>query len=250
MTTWLCLHGFTGTPECFRALAAASAPGARFLSPTLTGHGSPPAAWAPSFEAELERLARWLAERQHGPTFLLGYSLGARLALGLLAAAPDRFAGAVLIGANPGLRSDSERRARKHADEQLRKRLLEHGLTAFVDEWERLPLFATQAALEPAVRAEQRRARLTHTAEGLAHALAALGLGEMPDYWPRLAALDLPVALVVGAEDAKFRRLGETMLQLFPRARLELAPRAGHNVVLEQPEWLAQVMQRQSEGAC
>lgn len=249
MATWLCLHGFTGSRECFRALAA----GARdttLLSPLLTGHGSPPAAWATSFEAEVERLEHWLTERQRGPTYLLGYSLGARLALGLLVAQPDRFAGAVLVGANPGLRSPGERGERKLADGQLRKLLLADGLEAFVDHWERLPLFETQRALDPATLAEQRRARLSHTATGLAHALAVLGLADMPDYWPELARLDLPVTLVVGAHDAKFRRLGEAMLQLFPRARLEFAPRAGHNVVLESPEWLAELMQRQTEGAC
>lgn len=249
MATWLCLHGFTGTPECFRALVRADDRDT-FLAPALTGHGAPAAAWQTSFEAEVGRLERWLSERSRGPSYLLGYSLGARLGLGLLLSHPERFAGAVLVGANPGLRSASERLERKHADEQYRKILLHRGLAAFVDEWQRLPLFETQSALDRATLAEQRRRRLTHTAEGLAHALSVLGLGEMPDYWPELAKLDLPVTLVVGAEDAKFRRLGEAMLQLLPRARLELAPRAGHNVVLESPEWLAELMRRQTEGSC
>lgn len=247
MPTWLCLHGFTGTPECFQALAGANT-GHGFLTPVLTGHGSPPAALAASFEAEVERLARWLSERQPGPVYLLGYSLGARLGLGLVSSYPQRFAGAVLVGANPGLRTADERRERRRSDEQHQELLRSQGLGAFIDQWERLPLFETQAALGAEALAEQRRRRLTHTAEGLAHALAALGLGAMPDYWSRLPALDLPVAVVVGAKDAKFRRLGEAMLQLLPRARLELAPEAGHNVVLECPEWLSRLMRREAEG--
>lgn len=244
MATWLCLHGFTGTPDCFRTLARANRRD-DFLSPVLTGHGSPPAALEPSFELEVKRIARWLSEQQGDPVYLLGYSLGARVGLGLLTTHPRLFAGAVLVGVNPGLRTADERRERQLADEQHRQLLQNHGIAAFIDRWERLPLFGTQAALAPEAQAEQRRARLTHTAAGLAHALAVLGLGNMPDYWSRLPGLDLPVTLVVGAKDAKFRRLSEAMLQLLPRARLEIAPEAGHNVVLECPAWLGRLLQRE-----
>src|SRR5690606_6232484 len=139
MATWLCLHGFTGTPECFRVLQAAR-PQDTLLAPMLTGHGSPPLALETSFTAELTRLQRWLGERWQGPTYLLGYSLGARLALGLLVASPERFQGAVLVGVNPGLRSSEERRQRQQADRELRQLLLERGVPAFVDHWQRLPL--------------------------------------------------------------------------------------------------------------
>jgi len=240
MATWLCLHGFTGTPACFRALSAAGT----LLTPVLSGHGVPADDWQTSFEAEVARLGRWLAERSPDPVHLLGYSLGARLGLGLLRAAPERFLSALLVGPNPGLRSAGERAQRRESDEQHRQLLLTRGLAAFTDYWERLPLFATQVALDAEVLAEQRRARLTHTAAGLAQALDALGLGNMPDYWPELAKLDLPVSIVVGERDTKFRRLGETMLELLPRARLEIAPGAGHNVVLERPAWLTELMLR------
>ena len=246
MATWLCLHGFTGTPECFGALSAAGT----LLAPELAGHGVPPAAgWEASFEAEVLRLGRWLTERSREPVHLLGYSLGARLGLGLLRAHPERFLGALLVGVSPGLRTEDERAERRRSDDELGQLLLTRGLEAFIDHWQGLPLFATQAALSHEALTEQRRARLTHTAPGLAHALAALGLGNMPDHWPDLARLDLPITLVVGEQDTKFKRLGESMLELLPRARLELAPGAGHNVVLERPEWLAQLMLRASEGA-
>jgi len=241
MATWLCLHGFSGTPECFRALQAENSE-ASLWTPGLTGHGTPAAAWAPSFEAEVERLERWLSERTQNRVHLLGYSLGARLALGLLASHRDRFKSAVLVGANPGLHTPTERSQREASDERYRQLLERDGLEAFVDTWERLPLFASQRALTPDALAEQRRARLTHTAGGLSHALAALGLAQMPDYWSELPKLDLPVALVVGEKDEKFRRLAEAMLHLLPSARLELAPGVGHNVVLENPGLLAEVM--------
>jgi len=241
MASWLCLHGFSGTPECFRELGAAN-PEVTLWTPELTGHGTPPAAWEPNFEAEVQRLERWLAERSQERVHLLGYSLGARLALGLLASHRDRFKSAVLIGANPGLCTPAERRERSASDERYQHVLERDGLEAFVDTWERLPLFASQSALAADVLAKQRRARLTHTALGLSHALGALGLAQMPDYWPALPKLDLPVALVVGERDEKFRRLAEAMLHLLPSARLELAPGVGHNVVLENPRLLMELM--------
>jgi len=244
MATWLCLHGFTGTPACFHALSAAGT----LLTPVLSGHGAPASAWEANFEAEVARVGRWLAERSRDRVHLLGYSLGARLGLGLLQAYPERFLSALLVGANPGLRTADERQERRQSDERQRQLLLTGGLEVFIEHWERQPLFATQAALSQELLAEQRRARLTHTAAGLAHALDALGLGSMPDYWTTLAELDLPIAVVVGERDTKFRRLGEAMLELLPSARLELAPGAGHNVVLERPAWLSELMQRAAEG--
>jgi len=241
MATWLCLHGFSGTPECFRALGAAN-PEATLWTPGLTGHGTPATAWAPSFDAEVQRLERWLSERGQDQVHLLGYSLGARLALGLLASHRQRFKSAVLIGANPGLRTPNERSQRAKGDEQYRQLLQREGLEAFVDTWEQLPLFASQRALTRDVLAEQRRARLTHTAGGLSHALRALGLAQMPDYWSELPKLDLPIVLVVGERDEKFRRIAEAMLHLLPSARLELAPGVGHNVVLESPAVLTELM--------
>jgi len=196
------------------------------------------AAWSRSFGAELERIEGLLDERCPGRVRLLGYSLGARVGLGLLCRSPRRFETATLIGVHPGLDSAAERSAREAQQSEWKKLLLEQGVAAFVDYWEKLPLFESQTALPAARLAAQRAVRRAHSAEGLAHALEVLGLHGMPSYWGELSKLELPVSLVVGERDHKFIALAERMLSLLPRAQLSIVPGVGHNVVLEAPEYL------------
>lgn len=233
------LHGFTGSPESWAEVRAALEP-AEVLAPALLGHdGTPGPLEVTSFEAEVDRLADEIRARRSGGWHLAGYSMGGRLALGLLVRHPDLFDAATLIGASPGLVSVDERAARADQDETWARLLDTQGLDTFVAAWEALPLFETQADL-PAARLERQRAiRRSHDPRGLARSLRAAGLARMPDYRPTLGALAAPVRLVVGAADRKFRALAREMAALLPRAAVTVVPDAGHNVVLERPREIA-----------
>lgn len=222
----LLLHGFTGTPQSFDCLGVLEG----CVAPCLAGHLDTPVNG--DFEAEVERLGA-LAE---GCDVLIGYSLGGRFALGLLARYPDRFARALVVSAQPGLQSDSERSPRRAGDARLIAILREQGLPAFVDHWQALPLWASQGQLPESVRREQRRQRLRHTAEGLALSLQRHGLAEMPDLRLNLAQVRTPVDLLVGERDEKFVAFGRELQALLPSARLTVAEGAGHNLLLERPE--------------
>jgi 2-succinyl-6-hydroxy-2,4-cyclohexadiene-1-carboxylate synthase len=222
----LLLHGFTGSPQSFDAVGL---PAASF-APCLAGHLDTPAIG--DFNAEVERLAT-LAE---GCSTLVGYSLGGRFALALLARYPERFERALIVSAQPGLQSDSERSRRREGDARLVAILREQGLAAFVDHWQALPLWASQGQLPAGVRQEQRRQRLRHHPEGLAQSLLRHGLAEMPDLRPHLRHVRSRVDLLVGERDEKFVAFGRELLTLLPSARLTVAEGAGHNLLLERPE--------------
>jgi pimeloyl-ACP methyl ester carboxylesterase len=51
----------------------------------------------------------------------------------------------------------------------------------------------------------------------------------------------MPVAVVVGERDEKFRELGERMVALLPRAEL-IVLEGGHNLALESPAVLARTV--------
>jgi 2-succinyl-6-hydroxy-2,4-cyclohexadiene-1-carboxylate synthase len=237
------LHGFTGSPRSFAALLARLPPGLSVHCPTLLGHGPEPTAGGSDFAAQLDALSTWLDQRglaEGGPpVHLFGYSLGARVALGLLARHPARFARATLVGVHPGLERAEDRQERLRADQRWISLLVDQGIEAFVRAWEDQELFASQARLPPALLAEQRAIRLGHSAAGLARALSALGLGGMPDFTPALGAIASPVHLVVGGDDARFVALAAALLPRLRQGRLTVVPGAGHNVLLEQPEALA-----------
>ncbi len=243
MTRLVCLHGFTADPGAWDAVLAALPGDVEAVCPPIAGHHPDQPLTATRFEDEVDRLAA-LLPRAGDPCHLAGYSLGGRLALGLLARHRRLFASATLIGTHPGLGDEAERRDRAAADDALARRLERDGLEAFVDHWQDLSLFATQRALPPEVLAAQRARRLQHRPEGLAHALRTLSLGRMPNYRSYLPALDLPVHLMAGERDLKFRRLAEAMAAALPRATLEIVPAAGHNLLLEAPRAVAVAISR------
>jgi 2-succinyl-6-hydroxy-2,4-cyclohexadiene-1-carboxylate synthase len=226
--TTLLLHGFTGTGVDW-GLWPDDAPGA--LAPDLPGHGESPNPTG-DFGAEIARL---LAALPAGIERVLGYSLGGRIALALLAAAPERFQDATIVSAHPGLFNVGQREGRRALDARWLALLREQGIAAFVDAWERQPLFASQAGLPPAVLAAQRRQRLAQRADGLAASLACFGLAEMPDTWGALARWPGRLGWLAGARDDKFVAIAERVLRERPATAVGIVPDVGHNLLLEAP---------------
>lgn len=234
------LHGFTGDPGAWDGVVACLPAGRAVAREVLLGHGPGGGPDAPSWDAEVARLAGRIAPR--GPVHLVGYSLGARVALGVAVARPDLVARLTLVGARPGL-TDAAARAERVAEDEGWARLLEaEGIAAFVARWEALPLFASQARLPTAARAAVRARRLARDPGGLARALRVLGLGRMPDLRPRLAEVSCPVDVVRGADDVRFAAPSAALRAGLPRATGHVAPGVGHDVPLEAPAALAALL--------
>lgn len=214
------LHGFTGNGGAFAHL------GLEAVAPDLPGHHF--AAPASSWEDALDRLEPLL---EPGPVILGGYSMGARLALGLALRRPSRIARLVLASGTAGLEDDDERARRRSDDEELARFVEERGVPAFVDRWERHPLLALT---EPLLQ-QLREQRLQHDAAGLASALRHLGVGAQPSYWADLGDLNVPTVLLAGLRDAKFTGLAARLELALPRAELRLLD-CGHVIHLEQPQ--------------
>lgn len=239
--TYLFLHGFTGSPASFDPIAARLASSCRILRPFLSGHG-PEGRIVPTFDAEVDRLAAFVRAEAASDLHVLGYSLGARVALGLALRAPELVRRLTLVGASAGIEDPEERHARATADDALAALLMSEGLEAFAGRWEAQPLFATQAELPEPIRAGRQRERRAHDPDALAAALAALSKGRMPSLWPRLSEIAVPVALVVGERDPKFRAEATRMAERLPRATVHVVGGAGHDVGLEQPDALAALL--------
>ncbi|MEO6603357.1 MAG: alpha/beta fold hydrolase, partial [Polyangiaceae bacterium] len=207
MTTILALHGFTGSPHSWSFLGDSAV---HVVAPALVGHaGARDATQLEGFEDEVDRIARFVAAGE--PVHVVGYSLGARLALGLALRHPESVARLTLISGHPGLSSDVEQCARRAADLVWIELLISRGVRAFVDAWETQPLWATQTHLPDSARARRRAERLSHDALGLSRSLRVAGLGVMPNYGERLAELEMPVSVLAGELDLKFSALARSM---------------------------------------
>jgi 2-succinyl-6-hydroxy-2,4-cyclohexadiene-1-carboxylate synthase len=233
------LHGLLGAPASFDAFVEALPSETAVHRPALPGHAGSPAPTA-DFGGVVDELACAIERAVGASSFdVLGYSLGARLALGLCVRHPLRVRRALLVSVHPGLATEDERRARRIEDERWARLAEDEGLPALVEAWERRPLFATQQALAAGLLAHQRRIRLCHDRAGIAAAIRGLGLGAMPDYGRALDALADRAALVAGARDDKFATLAHAR-----RLPCALMADVGHNPLIEAPYALATLATR------
>jgi 2-succinyl-6-hydroxy-2,4-cyclohexadiene-1-carboxylate synthase len=234
----LLLHGFTGTSESWHTLAAMFAKHLDVIAVDLPGHGRSSAPTDPARYA-LDRLADDLATvvdiSDVQRVIVLGYSMGGRSALKFALRHPGRLAGLVLESTSPGITDAAQRDRRRQSDDELATMLERDGITPFVNAWERMPLWSTQAALDQQARARLRMQRLAQSPQGLANALRGAGQGIDAPVAGRLADIRVPVLLIAGALDGAYVAWARTMTAALPEAHLEIVPEAGHAVHLERP---------------
>jgi len=234
----LLLHGFTGNRSSWRHLEPLLGSALRAVAVDLPGHGEAPlpAASGPEgFEATLAALERVVDRAGGGPISVLGYSQGARLALGLALRAPGKLSRLILESVNPGLGEAKERRARERDDEARASKILRGGVERFLKTWEALPMFEGLRALPPDARKALHARRASATAEGLAGALRCLGLAAQPSYWEQLHRLRMPVLLLSGSLDRKFTELARRASREMPMAWRRSFDGCHHAPHLEAP---------------
>jgi len=240
------LHGFTASAASWGYhLDRLAAQGLRVIALDMLGHG---ASDAPEC-AERYSLARcqedilaalYVLGVRQGEAILLGYSMGGRIAL--YTAFAGFFRALILESASPGIENVAERTQRRLSDEALATCIERDGVAAFVEYWERLPLFASQRRLLQQQQQALHMQRLGNCAVGLAQSLRGAGTGTQPSLWGKLPQLHIPTLLIAGELDTKFSIIARRMAQTLPYVQLQIVPNAGHTVHLEQPEQFDQLV--------
>ncbi len=233
----LLLHGFSGRGTAWGSHSTALARRFRVITVDLPGHCRTGTAGPDRLTVErtADDLAAILRQAGTAPADVLGYSLGARIALRLAVAHPSVVRRLALESPSAGLAAPEERMTRRRADEELATRIERDGIEAFVAEWERQPAFASHTSLPRARAARLRAMRLANKPHGLAASLRGAGQGAMEPLFDRLGDIDAPTLVIAGALDDRGRTRAEQVARGIPAARLEILDHAGHTPHEEQP---------------
>jgi 2-succinyl-6-hydroxy-2,4-cyclohexadiene-1-carboxylate synthase len=232
----LFLHGFLGDCRDFDGAIAQLSQWFCCLSVDLPGHGKTVVTGGDDLYRmpnTAAALLGWLTELNIQRCFLVGYSMGGRLALYLALQHPTRFSRVILESASPGLKTEKERVIRSERDRTLANQT-EFDFPQFLRHWYDQPLFADLKQHPNFQQIWQRRSQSNPT--GLAKSLRYLSTGEQPALWGRLHHLSQPVLLLVGERDRKFLEINREMAQLYSRAHLKILPNCGHAPHLEYPD--------------
>jgi 2-succinyl-6-hydroxy-2,4-cyclohexadiene-1-carboxylate synthase len=248
----LFLHGFSGSGLSWAGVGSLGRH-VRAIIPDLPGHGATgweaaagPAAATPGDDppdrrprASVERTADDLAAivRRLGAerVDVVGYSMGARIALRLAVDHPEVVGRLVLEAPSAGIADPAARAERAAADAERARLVVGEGIDVFVARWEADPILAGEAALPAGARARQSAIRRSQAPLGLAASLVYGGQGAMEPLHARLAAVAVPTLVIAGVADPARARAEEVAAGI-PGARLVLVPGAGHAPHLERPD--------------
>ena len=218
------VHGFTQTGNSWRNIAASLG------DSTSTCIDAPDHGESQGTSLTLQESGDAIAQVATGMV-LIGYSMGARMALHAALQHPHSMTGLVLVSGTPGIEDASERAARVKSDDELAMHIESVGTSVFIEEWIRQPLFALSEFGDDEIRD-----RCRNTAASLASSLRMCGTGKQDPLWSQLHSIELPVLLIAGSRDEKFSVIAQRMHGSIPRSTVSIIGDAGHNAHLDQPD--------------
>ena len=228
-----CLHGAVGAAADWRGIAARLATrGISTRAVDLWRFLQCESVTMPEFGKRLNANAEGEVSRGQR-RILIGYSMGARLALhALLEDGP--WEAAVIISGNPGLHDTAEASARRVADAVWATQALTLPWPDFLGKWNAQPI------LGGAIRDEREDRKLMQRRREIARSFVDWSLGNQEPLWEKLSAIKIPTLWIAGENDPKFRSLAEEAAGLSENFSLQIALDSGHRVPWENEEWLAE----------
>lgn len=227
------LHGFTQTKESWIPVIDALPQEFSFHLIDAPGHGD-----SHDGKRTLIEAGNDVAESMPSGV-LVGYSMGARIALHTALQHPEKVTALVLVSGTAGIDSVEERESRRTSDESLANKIADIGVPAFIDEWLSNPMFQGLSRELADIQS-----RCSNSAEGLGDSLRFAGTGTQETLWNQLHLLNIPVLLVVGENDKKFSELGNRMSSLLPQCELHVMKNVGHTCHLEDVSTFAAILQQ------
>ena len=223
------LHGFLGSPQEFSPVIQ-HLQGQPIFLPSLYDRG--PLDPTHSLRDWTRNFKAWI--RDKNKPWVIGYSMGGRLALHAAALLPDEIAGVVAISAHPGLNGAEEKQQRVLWESQWIRRFQELPLADTIRLWQAQDIFAQseKAVVDPYLESELIRSSLDNWSTAR-HEFQPCELleGRCPLHW------------VVGRRDTKYCELLSRFLRGRPED-LTVIENAAHRVHLDAPEALASVLNR------
>ena len=169
-------------------------------------------------------------------SFLLGYSLGGRLALHASLHNSNLWQGIIIVGADPGLESQEEKKLQLDKDRSWAERLKREPLEKLVDEWDAQSVFCGIRNQAPRNLGEMNPDRLSQQ-------FKVFSKGIQQNLAPKLAELKRPPILFLsGEKDDKYQKIGEELAKSSSIVKAQVVPDAGHRVPWENPESFVRVL--------
>ncbi len=232
----LFLHGFMGSSFEWMEIIDYLKKSYYCLALDLPGHGKTKinandSCYSIQFTAK--EICRFLQDLKIEKSYLIGYSMGGRLALYLAVYYPEYFQSIILESTSPGIENVRERIKRQKKDSKNAEELQTGDFGKFLKRWYSQPLF--RSLKEHPKFLELYKQRFVNDAFGLAKSLRFMGTGIQPSLWLNLKDIKIPILILAGEKDEKFGKIAFQMEELIPNCRMHIVKECGHNIHFEKP---------------
>lgn len=159
---------------------------------------------------------------------LIGYSLGARLALHSLIE-NNQWDAAVIISANPGMVDQTEKITRIQNDGKWAQKFLTDSWHSIINEWNSQGVFSN-------LKNSLIRDESFYDRKKIAHLLNFFSLGKQKNLREDIKNIQIPILWMTGELDEKFVNIGQEMSYLNKNITHYVVENAGHRVPWENSE--------------
>jgi len=240
------LHGLLGSTQDWQQIVAHLSSDYQCICIDLPGHAGSQAVAINDFQHMQQLIIATLAQYELEHLVLVGYSLGARIAMSIASDPavnwPYKIAGMLLESGNPGLNNSAEQLQRGLHDLAWATRFSESALTQVLPDWYQQGVFASltskQRSALIATRSDiQADYNGFNGGKQISKMLAATSLSKQGYLLPQLQNAEFPVSMVCGELDPKF-----VLLTQASQLDHHVVADAGHNVHADQPIIFAELV--------
>ncbi|PKF51022.1 2-succinyl-6-hydroxy-2,4-cyclohexadiene-1-carboxylate synthase [Enterovibrio nigricans] len=240
--TLVFLHGLLGSQKDWQPVVDQLACHYSCLTLDLPGHGASADVDGVDFDTTCRLILQSIAQHVDGPIWLIGYSLGARLAMyissfhtRLLPNAAFSIDALIVESGHTGI-PPQEREARWQNDKQWAIRFEQEPMSDVLQNWYEQPVFSSLNHEQKQCLVAVRGGNLGNK---VASMLRATSLSKQPLLCDALRDGGIPVHFICGEGDGKFLTIARGAGFDF-----HIVPNAGHNIHAEQPKLFSQLVKQ------
>ena len=239
-------HGFTGSHKSFEKVSSFLSSRFKVITVDMIGHGQSMNYEGKNytFDRSINDLNKILDSLSIKKINLIGYSLGGRLAMQFALRNTDKLSSLIICSASYGIEKKEDRKNRLLSDKKIVSMLQNKPIETFVKYWKNLDIWDSEKNLSVEKRNKINQIRLSQNKIGLALNLIYQGQGTQEFIGNKLKKIKIKSLIMYGSNDTKYKEISNEISKEIENSKLLMVPNSGHNIILENPIFVAQEIKK------
>ena len=242
----LLIHGFTGSHKSFQKVSSFLSSQFKVITVDMIGHGQSMNYESKNytFDKSINDLNKILDSLSIKKINLIGYSLGGRLAMQFALKNIAKLSSLIICSASYGIEKKEDRENRVLSDKKIVTMLENKPIETFVKYWKNLDIWDSEKNLSVERRNKINKIRLSQNKIGLALNLSYQGQGKQEFIGNKLKKIKTKSLIMYGSNDSKYKEMSKEISKEIQNSKLLMVPNSGHNIILENPIFVAQEIKK------